>query len=84
MRGYSQVWGDTVRQSTCRSRNCHKPIWFATNARTGTDMPFDVRPVVTAIQPELETGRQLWTVSLQHTHFATCVDAPSFRTKGHR
>ena len=79
----TRIWGDTIRQDRCRSRNCHRTIYFATNVRTGREMPFDVRPVAIEIQPELETNREMWTVDLAHNHFATCVDSPLFRrTRG--
>lgn len=45
-------------------------------------MPFDVEPSAVAVQQELETGRQRWTVSLEHAHWTTCPGAKTFRKRG--
>lgn len=77
----TQIWADTVRQGECRSRNCHRTIYFAQNVKTGNDMPFDVKPEPLYRQLELETSREKWTVDLAHNHFASCPDSSAFRRK---
>ncbi len=76
---YTEIWGDTIRQGVCKAPQCRRTIYFATNVRTTKDMPFSQRPVAVEIQPELETGRQQWTVDLKYSHFADCPGAPGFR-----
>lgn len=80
--GTTQVWADTVRQKVCESSRCRQLLWFAQHVRTGRDMPFDRRPEPLAVQPELETGREKWLVSLEHAHWSRCPGAAGFRRRG--
>jgi hypothetical protein len=77
----SVIWADTIRQGTCESPRCRKTIYFAQNVRTKKFMPFSRRPIPLAVQPEIETKREQWTVDLATVHFADCVAAPAFRRR---
>lgn len=80
----SWIWSDTITQAVCREPRCRKTIWKAQNTRTGNYMPFATYPVALIVQPELETNREMWLVDLAQNHFADCVGAAQFRTRGRR
>jgi hypothetical protein len=77
----TKIWADTVQQRTCTHPQCRRTIYRAQNVRTGNYSPFDNRPVPLAVERELTTSRELWTINLAQavSHFATCPGAQSFR-----
>lgn len=75
------IWADTITQKVCRDIRCRQTIWVAQNANTGNFQPFNAPPVPLEVRPELETGREKWTVDLAPIHFATCPAAESFRRR---
>lgn len=76
---FTKVWADTQRHDVCKSRNCRAPIVYAQNARTGNPNPFNRPLTAVVVERELGTGRELWTVDLAQSHFATCPDRARFR-----
>lgn len=78
----TKIWSDTITPGVCRSRRCCRRIYFAEVVKSGRMMPFDQKPVALAVQPEIGTNREQWTVDLAGSHFATCVAAPVFRGGG--
>jgi hypothetical protein len=79
----TKIWPDTIRPDVCRASCCGQSLYYAQNVKTGRWTPFNTRPVAIAVQPEIETAREIWTIDLAQTisHFATCKDALMFRKR---
>lgn len=75
----SKIWADTIRHDTCKAASCRRPVVFAQNVKTGNYMIFDGVPAAIARERELETGRDMWTIELTTSHFATCPAKQQFR-----
>lgn len=75
----TRVWADTVQPARCRDPKCGASITFATNVKSGKAMPFDGELVALATERDAATGRQIWTVDLSTSHFASCIAAGRFR-----
>jgi|KBSMisStaDraftv2_1062788.scaffolds.fasta_scaffold738822_1 hypothetical protein len=75
-----KAWKDTARVDVCRAASCRRTITFIQNAKTLKFVPFDdISPIVR--ESEIGTGRELWTLDLAKTHFASCKAAPQFKRR---
>lgn len=72
------VWKDTVRVGRCRSERCGAKIWFAQTVGRGKNMPFDGDPVPLRTLTDHETGRLIWEVLYESSHFRSCPAADEF------
>jgi hypothetical protein len=77
-----KVWRDTLRVDICRAASCRRRITFGQNVKTLKFLPFDdIAPIQT--EREIETGREMITLDLARTHFASCPASQQFK-KGAR
>jgi len=74
-----QVWGDTVTPAHCRDPQCGLAITYATNTKTGRQMPFTGALDALSVETDPKSGRPVWTVDLSTSHFVTCPGAAMFR-----
>lgn len=74
------IYADSIRAAKCQGRNCYRPIFFAQVVKTGKQMCFDVEPVPLEVQGAMLPGaREIWTVDLATTHWASCPDSKDFK-----
>jgi len=67
-----EVYGDTVGASRCRDEDCRARIWFAEHVKTGKRGVYSGEPTALTIRTERPSGREIWTVDLELSHFASC------------
>lgn len=73
----ARVWIDSVSGSVpCRS--CHAPIIWAELCKSGRRMCLDKLEVLNQGIDD-ESGRAYQTISLHHTHWATCPQAKQWK-----
>lgn len=80
-----RVWADTARPGTCRGEKCRQPITFAENLKSGKQTPFNgPRLLPLAIERDRVTGRQIFVMDFEESHFRKCVDVKQFSAGGRR
>jgi hypothetical protein len=77
----AKIWADTLRRESCSYVRCAQVLYFAQLIKTQRWIPFTGRPTPLAQEQEIQTLRQIWTVDLAQSHFATCIGAQSFRRR---
>ena len=79
-----RIWGDTLTTGRCRSERCGAAITFARTVKSDAMMPFDGEVVALKTERDLVTGRPVWHVDYEASHFRTCPDADRFSGSGRR
>lgn len=72
------VYADSIRFGRCRSSDCGASIFFAQTVATGKHMPFTGEPVPLRTTIDDASGRQVYHLDFEHSHFRDCVSANRF------
>lgn len=73
-----QVYADTVGRARCSGPTCGAAITWATVVASGRKLCFDGELV--ALKTSMDADhRQIWEVSGDDMHWATCLDVERFR-----
>jgi hypothetical protein len=78
------AWGDTFRISACTDRRCRKNIGWIRLVESGKWHPFDLPLATLERRREGQNRREVLTLDLGRTHFATCPGAKAFSKKARR
>lgn len=75
-----EVWADTRGEATCRGADCGALIVWAEVVKSGRKMCFNRPAVALRTRHDQATHRLIEEIDFTENHWATCPNAPGFRT----